>query len=123
MSMVIALTYTALLFTLSSIPDNGETALLFALVAPKAQTLLHGVAYAILVPVWIAALRAHAVAERRSILIALALGSGCGVLSEVCQAWVPGRFPSVSDFMADMVGILLGSWLYWRLKRRVAGSW
>ncbi len=30
-----------------------------------------------------------------------------GALTEICQIWAPGRFPSVSDGLLDIVGSLL----------------
>ncbi|BCE02065.1 VanZ family protein [Marinicellulosiphila megalodicopiae] len=42
---------------------------------------------------------------------------GYGILIEVLQGFVPARFPSMMDAVANAVGILLGFLLIWILKR------
>ncbi|MBS4010705.1 MAG: VanZ family protein [Roseovarius sp.] len=43
---------------------------------------------------------------------------GVAVVTEVLQAWVPGRSPSLADFLADAVGLAAGAWLGWRVFAR-----
>jgi VanZ family protein len=52
---------------------------------------------------------------------AAALAVGWGVLDEVHQSFVPGRYPSVGDVMADACGTALAL-LLWALLRGRAGS-
>lgn len=47
-----------------------------------------------------------------STLVAVALGSGYGVLDELHQATVPGRYPSTSDWFADTLGAGVGAVLF-----------
>jgi len=46
----------------------------------------------------------------------LLLGTLYGLSDEIHQYYVPGRICSVYDFTADVLGILLGVWLFNRLK-------
>lgn len=39
---------------------------------------------------------------------------GLAVATELLQAWVPGRSPSLADFVADALGLAMGAWLGWR---------
>lgn len=56
-------------------------------------------------------------------LRAAAWGAGLaatfGVTDELHQSFVPGRFPSVADAVADAIGSLFGAWCY----RLWAGLW
>jgi VanZ family protein len=126
MLMVMPLSYMAFLFILSSIPDTGAATSLaqrfVAMIPPTVQDLLHIPAYGVLVLLWTSALRARGLAERWSLCAALPLASACGGMIEIYQAWVPGRIPSVVDFLCNAVGILLFVWLYqlfrsWNLAR------
>ena len=35
---------------------------------------------------------------------------------EISQIWVPGRFPSATDFFVNVAGILLFVWVYQQMK-------
>lgn len=39
---------------------------------------------------------------------------GLAVATEALQTWVPGRSPSLADFVADALGLTVGAWLGWR---------
>jgi hypothetical protein len=48
------------------------------------------------------------------------------LVSEILQHYVPGREPSISDAMVDLVGIIAGWWLvrgYYKLRQTVTHSW
>jgi len=51
-------------------------------------------------------------------IMLIVLGGGI----EIAQSFVPGRFPSVGDFIANTIGVLLGISLS-RLLRRSLASW
>jgi VanZ family protein len=55
----------------------------------------------------------------RAVLWGAGLAAAFGVTDEIHQSFVPGRFPSVSDAVADAFGSLLGAWCY----RLWAGLW
>ena len=44
----------------------------------------------------------------KSVLIALGVVVVVGLVSEAGQIWVPGRYASLLDLLANMVGIVLG---------------
>lgn len=90
----------ALLFLLSSRTDLGA-------VPSGWDKVSHAGAYLVLC---VLALRAcHRGLHRlglRETLIALLLTAGYGVLDELHQRMVPGRQPSVLDWLADVVGAI-----------------
>jgi VanZ family protein len=44
--------------------------------------------------------------------VALALSLAYGGVTELYQIWIPGRIPSMLDFLFDTAGILSSVWLY-----------
>jgi VanZ family protein len=43
---------------------------------------------------------------------------GLAIATEILQAWVPGRSPSLADAGADALGLVAGGWLgWWALSR------
>lgn len=107
-----------LVFAISAIPDIESTHGVLKVVPNTVQNLLHIPAYGLLALLWIRALMAHGMAEQRAIFIAFLLASGYGALMEFAQAWIPGRFPSLSDFIFDLTGVLLFIYLYRQIKFR-----
>ena len=101
-----------LILGLSLIPDKGSSGHLFALVSPNIQNLLHIPAFGLLTVIWILVLGCYGVSKGRCILIASVLAFAFGLLTEIGQIWVPGRFPSILDLMLDLTGILLFIWFY-----------
>ena len=52
----------------------------------------------------------------------IAIGIIYGVSDEWHQSFVPGRNPSISDLLADAMGVLMGyAFTYWLLSKRDAG--
>jgi VanZ family protein len=52
----------------------------------------------------------------------LAFGALFGASDELHQYFVKGRYASVYDVIADVVGVLLGSYLFIRLQKRAAAA-
>jgi len=50
--------------------------------------------------------------RRGSTLLAILLAVGYGAVDEWHQSWVPGRFSSVGDWIADVVGVGLAVLLF-----------
>jgi VanZ family protein len=115
-STVILLGYMAVLLLLSAVPgptgveDQGN---LLALVSPGLQNFLHMPAYGVLALLWIAVLRRRGIPPPWTYGLALLLAAGYGVVLEFVQLWVPGRYPSVTDGLLDIAGILLFGGLSW----------
>ena len=97
----------ALLFVLAILPDAGRSGDLMSLVPPDLQDLAHAPAYGLLALLWIITLKNRGMAHQESLVLAPFLASTYGALTEICQIWAPGRFPSVWDVLLDIVGSLL----------------
>ncbi|MEF8794706.1 VanZ family protein [Thiohalorhabdus sp.] len=99
------------LFTLSAIPGEipGEEpqglARSLAWVPPSLQNLLHLLAYGLLAVLWFRGLTPY-LPKGWTIGIGLALTIAYGLADEWHQAYVPGRFPSATDVVADALGAL-----------------
>lgn len=107
LGLVAALLWAALLFWQSS--STGAGSFLDFLPAGS-DKVAHFAAYAVL-----------------GALITLATGTPLagwvlatlyGISDEIHQAFVPGRFPSLGDLVADALGAALGAWLVAYLVRR-----
>ena len=101
------LAYMALLFVLATLPDTGSSGDLMSVFPPSLQNLAHVPAYGFLALLWITTLKNLGMAHQGSLVLATFLASTYGALTEICQIWAPGRFPSVSDGLLDIVGSLL----------------
>lgn len=108
-----ALVWAALIFAVShrptvSLPDLSH-----------ADKVSHAAAYAVL-----GVALAHALHRSRARawpLWSVALGWLYGASDEFHQSFVPGRSPEAADWVADAVGVLIGTFVYQRwLARRAA---
>ncbi|MHC4108651.1 MAG: VanZ family protein [Planctomycetota bacterium] len=106
---LLALAYMATLFLLSSIPDDDGIGRRILFPPPAVQNLLHVPVYAGLTWVWWRALRK----TRAAVLWAAAIAIGYGLLDEVHQMHVPGRFASVTDALLNAAGAAaVVAWVY-----------
>jgi glycopeptide antibiotics resistance protein len=104
------------LYWLSSIPGEVDpnAPLLSSIVAwtpPALQNLLHIPVFGILAWLWHRTLRAWIHTPRRLIAWTLALSAGYGVLDELHQLQVPGRFASLTDMVLNILGTGIALWL------------
>jgi VanZ family protein len=114
-----AILWALTLFTLSSIPKLSSP---FHL-SKWDDKLNHLVAYALLGALALRALTAEQPAPgKRELGLALSLSISYGIIDEIHQYFVPGRFSEVMDVMADATGTLIGMGFYfllcWRNRRR-----
>ncbi len=70
---------------------------------PNTDKPLHALVFA-----GVSALTFVAFGRGKSVLIALGVVVVVGLVSEAGQIWVPGRYASLLDLLANMVGIVLG---------------
>ncbi len=96
------LLYTAFIFWLSSAPRVPPPALRW----PGADKLIHLGEYA---PLGVLLLRAF---SRSQFPAALASGAVVGGLDEMFQGFVPARYVSPWDFLADLAGVVIGVAIY-----------
>ncbi|MGH7162687.1 MAG: VanZ family protein, partial [Planctomycetota bacterium] len=102
---LLALAQMALLFGVSSIPDDGRAGARRVLsLPPGVQNLLHVPAYSLLAWLWWRSFRARGSRPARAAAFGAALACGYGILDEAHQAFVPGRTASVTDALLDALG-------------------
>ena len=105
--------YMAVIFYLSSQPNA-----LPELTRRVSDTLLHGVEYGGLAALFVRALRRHGFEWRAAFAASALLASLYGASDEYHQAFVPGRNSTVSDWIADCVGGVLGATAYTSARHR-----
>jgi VanZ family protein len=105
---------TVLLSLLPGVPSEGDTQFQWHLgaVPPALQNVMHVVFYALLFGAWAWALRETRVTPG---VLAAAVFT-FGLLLELAQLQVPGRFASVLDGALNGAGVALG-YLAWRARR------
>jgi len=103
--------WMVVLFALSSLPGDTDLAPLspIAWVPPALQNLLHLPAYALLGWFWYRALAGHRWTPTLTLLAAFVLASLYGAFDELHQVFVPGRFASLTDLAANVIGSALGA--------------
>ena len=101
--------YMLALYALSSITGDQDTVAgaLFILVQPQWQNLLHVPLYGGLTACWIWAMRAWPLSRNSLLIISLLLAATWGLLDEIHQANVPGRFGSTTDMLLNVCGAIL----------------
>ncbi len=83
--------------------------------APGLDKVYHGLAY-----VWLALLPQLAFSRNKTAVICSLAMIGLGVLLELVQGFIPGRFFSGADITANTLGVGLGFWLGMRLRTTLA---
>ncbi|MDD5541338.1 MAG: VanZ family protein, partial [Candidatus Marinimicrobia bacterium] len=80
--------------------------------------LVHLLEYAVFGILLMLAFRSDQIDQpmRRANLQTIIVGILYGLSDEIHQFFIPGRISSIEDFVADALGILLGVWLFNRLK-------
>lgn len=114
--LFVTLGYMCALLVLSSIPGNGKSGQLIEPISSTVADMLHIPAYGLLALLWIFTVRDYGVTKYRSMYVAFLVASLYGVLTELHQAWIPGRLPSASDVMFNVIGSLIFIWFYWWAK-------
>ena len=123
-TLKLTLAYMAVLFVASSLPSTPDTVLVwdpFALLDPVIQNFLHLPAYGLLALLWIKTLDESGVQAPFNMVAAVAIASAFGMITEFSQVWVPGRYPSVLDWLFDSTGALVSVGLL-RLGQRESPS-
>ena len=108
--ILLPLGYMAAIYGLSSISTNSPDTLAGALllwVTPQWQNLLHVPLYAGLTLSWIWALGAYQLRRQSLLITAFILATMWGLLDEVHQAYVPGRYASITDMLLNVGGATL----------------
>lgn len=108
-----AILYAILIFWLSSIPQD-EMPKMALLRFDKLLHLLEYTIFGMLLMLAFTSNNSRRVTERAP-LFTLTTGILYGITDELHQWFVPGRFVSVFDLLADAIGIVMGIYLFSRL--------
>ena len=102
------------IFILSSIPGEIEyTGMNFIMsIDPALQNLLHIPLYGLLSYLWFRALKMIGLSILFLIIVGILLTAFYGVLDEIHQTFVIGRYGSFSDLVLDFVGAVCGAFIY-----------
>ncbi len=116
-ALCLPLAYMAGIFWLSSIPGEPSpqdpgTFVLVAWVPPALQNMLHVPLFGALAWLWRWTLEAWT--TRAPGIIAGLLTAGYGIVDELHQALVPGRYGSLTDMSLNIIGAAIGLWVYQR---------
>ena len=109
-----AILYAALIFGLSSLQKTPLDEMPFW----NFDKLVHLLEYAVFGILLMLAFRSDQIDQpmRRANLQTIIVGILYGLSDEIHQFFIPGRISSIEDLVADALGILLGVWLFNRLK-------
>lgn len=113
--------YMALIAFLSLVPmDSGAKNFRFLVaVQPGVQNLMHIPAYALLVILWMQVLTQQGGRNPGKIILVFSVCAGFGMVNEFAQVWVPGRYPSLTDIVTNLLGCIFGLQVY-RIRSRNA---
>lgn len=102
--------WATFLFVLSSIPDLSFPVQIFS----WDDKIHHAVAYMPLGLLLLRGIVGRKESRPRDLWLAIAIGSLYGMLDEVHQYFVPGRHMDWTDALADVVGVVLGSLIFYK---------
>jgi VanZ family protein len=110
----------ALLSLIPGTPTEGDSVLVWAVarVSPGVQNLGHVVLYGILSLLWMRTLGRWGVGRIRSASLIIAITFG--ILLELGQLQVPGRFGSLYDALLNALGAVIGVWVLNPLQIRLS---
>ena len=112
------------IFAMSSIPGDSKEGgwNLLRYVEPQWQNLLHIPLFALLQILW---LRAFTRIGRHGIhimLVCLSISLIYSLLDELHQLYVPGRYASLTDVGLNIIGVTLGSVIFFRFMNKNINS-
>lgn len=113
---LILISYAALLLVASILPDTRQTGdpfqNLLTFISPTLQNALHIPAYGLLAWLICEAANRRGSSPNLSMIAGMATAMSYGMLMEVIQIWVPGRYPSAMDIAFNALGAGIGSWIW-----------
>lgn len=109
----------AMVFILSSIPGNGTSNVNFIQnIDPGLQNLLHVPLFGMLMLLWFFALIEYKLEVRQAILWAGVITVVYGILDEIHQFFVPGRYSGIGDVLLNCIGVFVVSFYIHRSRIR-----
>jgi len=123
LKILLTMAYILLLMGSSLIPMHEDVRTFRVLLAlkPAIQNLLHIPALAILSILCLQVLSYATMERTRKIILVLGFTFAFGILNELVQAAIPGRYPGILDITLNFLGCLLGIALYMAAERRRSG--
>ena len=111
--------YMGLIAFLSLAPmDAGAKQLRFlAAVAPDIQNLMHVPAYALLAVLWMQVLTQWGRRDGDRVAATVCAAVGFGLVVELAQVFIPGRYASLTDGLVNTLGACLGVLVYLGVER------
>ena len=103
-----SLLYMGFILILCSIPDISDKIYLDI----KIQDCLHIPLFGVLAFMWMRTFKYNEWQYSEAILHTLAITIMYGALTEFYQSLIPGRFPSMVDFIFNTIGSVLGTIIY-----------
>lgn len=113
--MFLPLSYMVLIFATSSIPGDSpafENRVILAILKPTIQNVLHIPLFGILAMLWFSAFKQLSYRERACITMSAFISIGYGLIDEVYQYFVPGRYMSLTDILLNTLGVFSAFGLY-----------
>ena len=112
--IVILWIYMLLILSTSLIPMDREIEGFGMImeITPFVQNLLHAPVFALLSVLWVQIMNVHQIRNRRKYILVFIIGVGFGLLNELIQGVVPGRYPSIFDMGINVVGVVMGMWFF-----------
>ena len=107
-SIADSLLYMLFILILCSIPDTADKIYL----SIEVQNLLHIPLFGVLGFLWMRAFRYNNWGYTEAFFQTLAITVIYGIFTEYYQSFIPGRDPSIVDFIFDAVGGLAGVLIY-----------
>lgn len=104
--MLLPLIYMVLIFEISSMPGNHGDMGGFELLGPGLCNLMHLPEYALLFILWFRFFKMRQFPG--STFYTFAVTIAYGVIDELHQSFVPGRYSSPLDLLLDALGAILG---------------
>ena len=110
-----------LLSSLIPMDENIRTFRFLLDLKPTIQNLLHIPAFAILAILCMQILSYFSMDKVRKVALVFGFSIAFGILNELIQAWVPGRYPGLLDIGLNCIGAMLGIFLFVMAERRHSG--
>ena len=96
---------------------EGERVRFVTEVTPVIQNMLHIPAFAILSILWLSVLKTCQTDRGKRLIFVLLLATAFGIVNELIQMGVPGRYAGTLDLCLNTVGVLTGVLIYSALER------
>jgi glycopeptide antibiotics resistance protein len=106
--------YTAMVLASSLVPMSGSIGR-FSVemgLTPSVQNIFHIPMFAVLTILWLQFFKAKALRSLYKHILVIAAASLFGIVNELIQTFIPGRYAGVTDLSLNLVGIVLGTLIF-----------